>query len=387
MANPRWDVAVVGAGVFGTWTAWRLRQSGKRVLLLDAWGPAHGRASSGGETRMIRAAYGQDRIYSDWAWRSLEDWRWLSAQAGLPIFHQTGVLYFFQQRQAYFDGALEALRSLDIPVELLDRQDLVCRFPQAQWDDVETALFEPELGLLLSRRAVQTLARLFVEAGGEYRQAAVAPPGPAGETLMAVTTADGARIEAGQFVFACGPWLPKLFPDLLGGRIFPTQQDIFFFAPPPGDDRFGPGRLPAWGDFNHGDLYYGFPDVEGRGFKIALDIHGPSIDPDQGDRRPSDANLAAVRAYMQRRFPAMADRPLNEVRVCQYENSSNGDFLIDRHPAWSNVVLAGAGSGHGFKHGPMVGRAVAALLADPAAKGEPRFSLATKERVQRRAVH
>jgi monomeric sarcosine oxidase len=387
MANPRWDVAVVGAGVFGAWTAWRLRRAGKRVLLLDAWGPGHARASSGGETRMIRAAYGPDAVYTEWAWRALPDWRWLSSKAGLPIFHQTGVLYFFQQRQAYFDGALAALRGLDIPVELLDRQDLVRRFPQAEWSDVETALFEPELGLLLSRRAVQTLVQLFVEAGGEYRQAAVAPPAPQSKSLQAITTVHGERIAADQFVVACGPWLPKLFPELLGGRIFPTQQDIFFFASPPGDDRFGPARLPAWGDFNHGKLYYGFPDIEGRGFKIALDAHGPSIDPDQGDRRPADANLEAVRAYMRRRFPDMADRPLNEVRVCQYENSSNGDFLIDRHAHWENVVLAGAGSGHGFKHGPLVGRAVEALLADPALKAEPRFSLATKEKVQRRAVH
>jgi glycine/D-amino acid oxidase-like deaminating enzyme len=132
---------------------------------------------------------------------------------------------------------------------------------------------------------------------------------------------------------------------------------------------------------------YGFPDVEGRGFKIAYDLHGPPIDPDLGDRTPDPANLELVRAYMRKRFPDMADRPLNEVRVCQYENSCNGDFLIDRHPEWANVVLLGAGSGHGFKHGPMVGRAACDLLNDPAAAPHPRFSLAAKATTQQRAVH
>ena len=107
------------------------------------------------------------------------------------------------------------------------------------------------------------------------------------------------------FVFACGAWLGKLFPDLLGRRIFPTRQEIFFFAPPPGDARFEPGRLPGWADFNHGDMYYGFPDLEGRGFKIAHDRTARRSIPTRGDRTPSAAALAEARAFMARRFPAL----------------------------------------------------------------------------------
>ena len=109
------------------------------------------------------------------------------------------------------------------------------------------------------------------------------------------------------------------------------------FAPEAGDDRFGPGKLPGWADFNDGDIFYGIPDLESRGFKIAHDKHGAPIDPDKGDRTPSADALADVRAFMARRFPALAARPLVEARVCQYENSANGDFLIDRHPQWGNV--------------------------------------------------
>jgi monomeric sarcosine oxidase len=388
MAPPlqRWDVIVVGAGVFGAWTAHHLQQAGKRVLLVEAWSPAHGRASSGGETRMIRAAYGADDIYSEWAWRSLDDWRRLSETERLPIFHQTGVLYFFQKAQPYLEDTMAALGRLGAPLDVLGQAELGARFPQIDWQGVQTALFEPELGVLMARRAVQTLIANFVRAGGDYRQAAIRPPAD-GDSLEMVETSDGSRLAADAFVFACGPWLPKVFPGVIGGRIFPTRQDIFFFAPPSGDDAFGPSRLPAWGDYNDGDLMYGFPDIEGRGFKIAHDLHGPPTDPDLGDRTPDPANLEIVRAYMRKRFPALAAQPLNEVRVCQYENSSNGDFLIDRHPQWSNVVLAGAGSGHGFKHGPMVGRAATELLTDPRAQPHPRFALAAKGLTQQRQVH
>ena len=129
------------------------------------------------------------------------------------------------------------------------------------------------------------------------------------------------------------------------------------------------------------------PDLEARGVKIAHDRHGPPIDPDSGDRMPSAQAIADVREFMKRRFPALANRPLVESRVCQYENSSNGDFLIDRHPQWENVVLVGAGSGHGFKHGPAVGTYAAQLVNGTNQALEPRFNLQSKAAQQRRDVH
>lgn len=377
---------VVGAGVFGAWTAEQLRRRGHRVTLVDAWGPAHSRASSGGESRMTRGAYGPDEVYARMAWESLAEWRPLSDRAGLPIFHKTGVLFFFPKRDAYAEQSLAVHRRLGFPTQALDPPALRRRFPQMDWSGVALGLYEPEFGALMARRAVQTLVSEFVRGGGRYLQAAVAPPAPASR-LAELRTANGDRLAADFFVFACGPWLPKLFPALLGKRIFPTRQEVFFFAPEAGDDRFGPAHLPGWADFNGGDIYYGFPDLEARGFKIAHDAHGPAMDPDTADRRPTAQALADVRAFMRRRFPALAERPLTEARVCQYENSGNGDLLIDRHPDWANALLVGAGSGHGFKHGPAVGRYAAELLTGTLARVEPRFSLASKSETEARAVH
>jgi monomeric sarcosine oxidase len=382
----RRDVIVVGAGVFGAWTAWHLLKLGRKVLLLDAWGPAHARASSGGESRMTRTVYGRDEIYTRFAWESLDEWRWLSGRSGLPIFHPTGVVFFFGRREAYATQAIEVHQRSGIPLEVLERAELAKRFPQISWDGVEFGLFEPGRGVLMARRAVQTLVQEFVAAGGEYRQAAILPPKP-DASFDSIRTSNGESLSASRFVFACGPWLPKVFPEILGQRIFPTRQEVFFFAPPAGDTRFEPAQLPGWADFNDGDIYYGMPDLESRGFKVAHDQHGPPIDPDVGDRTPTTQAIADVRKYMKRRFPAVADRPLVEARVCQYENSSNGDFLIDRHPQFENVVLMGAGSGHGFKHGPAIGRYAAQLVMGANKNIEQRFSLQGKAAQQRRDVH
>ena len=379
-------VAVIGAGVFGAWTAHHLQTVGHRVTLIDARGPANDRASSGGESRMTRAAYGKDRIYARMALDSLIQWKALSDLGALPLFHPTGVLFFFPDADPYLAQSIEAHRALDLPSEALDTAQMAKRFPMMDFTGVHAGIFEPGFGALMARRSVQTLVERFVAADGTYRLGQAAAPATTNAKLTEILLSNGERIGADRFVFALGPWLPKLFPDLLADKIVATRQEVFFFAPPLADPRFQLGRMPGWADFNGGDIYYGFPDLEGRGVKFAHDAHGVVVDPDTHSREHSAAALADVRAFIARRFPLLRNAPLTESRVCQYENSSNGDFLIDRHPTLSNVVLVGGGSGHGFKHGPEVGRYAAALLLGTA-KIEPRFSLASKSRVHHREVH
>jgi glycine/D-amino acid oxidase-like deaminating enzyme len=350
-------VAIVGAGVFGAWTAHHLLEAGHKVTLIDAWGPANSRASSGGESRLTRAAYGKDAIYTRMAMDSLPQWKALSAVSGLPIFIPAGILFFFPAEEPYVRDSIAAHRKFGLPT-----------------------------GALMARRSVLTLVDRFVKAGGAFERGFVQPPASGGAELNEVQLSSGQHVRADRFVFAAGPWLPKLFPQVIGPRIEPTRQEVFFFAPPAGDRRFTPGAMPGWADFNGGDIFYGFPDLETRGCKFAHDAHGVEVDPDTQSRRPTEAALAEIIAYRDRRFPLLKAAPLTEARVCQYENSSNGDFLIDLHPQWSNVLLLGGGSGHGFKHGPEVGRYAAARLFG-SVKAEPRFSLATKAETHHREVH
>jgi len=379
-------VAVVGAGVFGAWTAHHLLQQGHKVTLIDAWGPANSRASSGGESRLTRAAYGKDAIYTRMAADSLPQWKALSAVSGLPIFVPCGVLFFFPTEEPYVADSIAAHKSASLSTEVLTQSQMARRFPMIDFDGISVGLYEPEFGALMARRSVLTLVERFVREGGSYVHGAAAAPSENGGELREVRLSSGERVSADRFVFALGPWLPKLFPDVIGPRILPTRQEIFFFAPPAGDGRFDAGAMPAWADFNGGDIFYGFPDLETRGVKFAHDEHGIEVDPDTQDRRYTEAALAEVVAFRDRRFPLLKGARLTEARVCQYENSSNGDFLIDFHPRWRNVLLVGGGSGHGFKHGPEVGRYAAARLTGSVGP-EPRFSIATKAETHHREVH
>jgi glycine/D-amino acid oxidase-like deaminating enzyme len=379
-------VAVIGGGVFGAWTAHHLQQAGHRVTLIDAWGPAHSRASSGGESRMTRAAYGRDAIYTRMAMDSLPQWKALSAVSGLPIFIAAGVLFFFANEEPYVRDSIAAHRKFGLPTDVLTQAEMARRFPMIDFEGISVGLYEPGFGALMARRSVLTLVDRFVKAGGTYVNGAAERPGSNATQLKEIRLSSGERVTADRFVFALGPWLPKLFPDVIGPRIQPTRQEVFFFAPPAGDRRFSPGAMPGWADFNGGDIFYGFPDLETRGVKFAHDAHGVPVDPDTQSRRPTDAALAEIVAFRDRRFPLLRGAPLTEARVCQYENSSNGDFLIDFHPRMSNVLLVGGGSGHGFKHGPEVGRYAAGRLSG-SVKPEPRFSLASKSEVHHRDVH
>ena len=379
-------VAVIGAGVFGAWTAHHLLAGGHKVTLIDANGPANSRASSGGESRMTRAAYGKDAVYTRMARDSLPQWQALSQISGLPIFHATGVLFFFPTEEEYVRDSIAAHKTFGLPTDVLNRAEMARRFPMIDFDGVQVGLYEPGFGVLMARRSVQTLVDRFVRSGGEFRHEAAHTPQQASGRLRSVGLASGGKVEADAFVFALGPWLPKLFPDVIGRRILPTRQEEFYFAAPVGDRRFRPGAMPGWADFNGGDIFYGFPDLESRGLKFAHDQHGAEVDPDTQSRRPTEAALAEIIAFRDRRFPLLRGAPLTETRVCQYENSSNGDFLIDFHPRLANVLLVGGGSGHGFKHGPEVGRYAASRLLGGSAV-EPRFSLATKAETHKREVH
>jgi monomeric sarcosine oxidase len=381
---PEFDVAVVGAGVFGSWIAHRLQEAGRKVALVDAYGPGNARGSSGGQSRVIRMGYGEQEIYTRWSMRSLEAWKTVLKQAGRSNqFQPTGVLWMARAQDPLTTSTLRTLERLGVRHERLERAQLAARWPQIDFGPVTWAIHEPESGFLAAFHAVQVVAQAAMAGGAAYLQESVLPPAGTGP-LAAVATRSGRTITAKTFVMACGPWLPRLFPDLLGDRIFPTRQEVFYFGVPGGDARFGTDALPVWVDF--AEEIYGIPDFRGRGFKVALDRHGPRVDPDSLERVPTADTIAHVRAFVGRRFPALKDAPLVASEVCQYENTSNGDFLIDRHPALPNVWLVGGGSGHGFKHGPAVGEYVAARIED-GGPVEAKFGLATKQKVQQRTVY
>lgn len=379
------DFAIVGAGVFGAWTAHYLRHSGATVALLDGYGPASSRASSGGETRVIRMGYGPDELYTRWSARSLPLWLEFAQRVKQELFHQTGVLWLSNDADFYTRQLISVLVKNGIVCEKLSSAEIRRRYPQFSFPDVTWGVLEPGSGLLMARRAVQELVKENSRNGVSYIQSSALPPASSSGKLRAISTSSGDSVPAGSYIFACGPWLPKIFPDVLADRIRPTRQEVFFLGPPARNDDFRSPKMPVWLHHTHPNLPYALPDIENRGLKIAFDRHGPDIDPDEGSRVITDESIAELREYLKEHIPSLHHAPVVETRVCQYENTSNGDFLIDRHPDFENVWMVGGGSGHGFKHGPALGEYVTARILHNAS-AEPRFSLATKQTTRMRAV-
>lgn len=351
-------VVVVGAGAFGGWTAFHLRRLGAEVILLDAWGPGNARSSSGGRTRVIRAIYGADRIYSEMVVRAWDLWESLDASTDLQLYVETGALWMHRGEDAYLRASLPIMEDLGLLVEQLALADAARRYPQIDFEGVASVWLEHRAGALSAQHACVALRDVFEDAGGTYRIARVEPGSIGGGSMGGLRLDDGSTLEADAYVFACGPWLGKLFPEVIGERIRPTRQEVYYFVTPRDSTRYRASKLPIWIDFGE-RIVYGVPDVEGRVLKVADDTRGETIDPDTVDRTPTDEGIARARAFLAERFPELADAPLRAGWVCQYENSPDGHLIIDRHPDAANLWIAGGGSGHGFKLSPVVGEMLA----------------------------
>lgn len=358
-------IAVIGAGAFGGWTALYLLRGGARVTLLDAWGPGNSRASSGGETRIIRGSYGPGQPYTKLAARALNLWKQHEAEWKQKFFFPIGVLWMAEKDDAYERASLPSLKDAGIPFEELTVGQLAKRWPQINFEDVKWGIYEPQNGYLLARASARAVVDHFVAEGGEYRQAAVAEEHLERDVLerkswKSLPLSDGSSVVADLYIFACGPWLGRLFPQTVGRHFRATKQEIFFFGTPAGDARYDEGNVPVWADHSE-HFMYGIPGNQGRGFKLADDTRGAEFEPTSGERLVAEESLGEVRRYLGYRFPGMKDAPLLESRVCQYENTTDNNFIMDRLADNTNVWILGGGSGHGFKHAPALGEMVAKL--------------------------
>ncbi|MBC7895376.1 MAG: FAD-dependent oxidoreductase [Cytophagaceae bacterium] len=355
-------IVVVGAGAFGGWTALSLLRAGARVTLLDAYGAGNSRASSGGETRVIRGVYNGKATYIDMVARALVLWKEAESRWQRRFYHRTGALWMFEgSDDAFARTSVAPMKARGLPLRELALAEAARLYPQVRFDGVRTAWLEQDAGFLLARASCEAVREAVVREGGDYRVAQVRPVASPGGRMARVGLSSGGTLSADTFVFACGPWMGRLFPQVIGDRVRATRQEVFFFGPPAGSTQWDDPQFPCWVNFGE-HLMYGIPGNERRGFKVADDTPGSIVDPDTLDRVVTPASLSAARALLKRRFPGLAAAPVVETRVCQYESSTDGDFIVDRHPTLENVFLLGGGSGHGFKMGPAFGEHAAAVV-------------------------
>lgn len=364
------DVAVVGAGVFGAFAALSLREAGMSVISLDQYGPVSPRASSSGETRSIRSGYGDQAFYSAWSAKALAKWRMREAEYGRKLLYPSARIELAREWLPGMVAQRKIFDGLKLPYEVANREELRRRFPQMAFDDVEFAFVETAASSVLvkAREAVLATIEAFEKKGGQSRFARAVPGEARGGRLANLKLDGGESLSAGAYVFAVGPWGGKLFPQIARPRINVWRSEYLYYGTPAGDPRYSWPHQPLWHDHIRGG--WGFGSIE-RGLKYSV-APGPrvAVDPDTVERMPREELIRASREYIAARFPGMAGAPIMESRVCQVDDARTTNFLIDRHPDFENVYIAIAGGGHGFKHGPMVGDYVRAMVAGQVADAD-----------------
>lgn len=360
------DVAVIGAGVFGAWTALHLIEAGLSVTLVDMFGAGNDRSSSGGESRNIRAAYAGDAFYTRWAREAWSRWIEREAEFGVRLVYPCGSLRAGTSAELAEQARLFA--EIGAPFDLLSPDEVAHRWPQVT-PAAEDVFYEPESGVLAASSSLRAVERAFSARGGVSVRGVARLAGIGSKRLLEV---DGRTLHCDTIVLACGPWLRTMLPDLLAGVIRTPRRELVFVAPPPGDDRYGWERCPNLVD----ELGWTSSDL-GNGVKIAPPMRGIDMDPDEPERLPSSLALQGAEAYVRARLPGLIGRPVISTYVSQLENTASEDFIIDRHPDLSNLFIAGGGSGHAFKFGPVLGDYIAnAVLDGSTGEHAGRFGLA-----------
>jgi sarcosine oxidase len=349
------DFVVIGAGAFGAWTALVLREQGARVTLLDVYGPGNSRATSGDETRQIRVGYGTREAYSRWALDAMARWQVREQEFGRRVMYRTGRLQLGARWTADHEAQTGIFTKLGVPYERLAPDEIRRRWPQLDPVGMELGLYEPGASILRARESIIAVGEAFERKGGTLRIARGLPGRAAARRLQDLAITGGGRLAGGTFVFACGPWLRTVFPGVIGSKIDTPRREVFLFGPPPGDTRFSWPHLPVFSESS----YYGFPDFDRRGVKVCPVGGVVEMDPDSDERIVTPHYVRRAYEYVARRFPALGGQPIIETRVCQLENTVDEHFLVDQHPEFDNVWIAGGGSGHGFKHGPVLGEYIA----------------------------
>jgi sarcosine oxidase len=448
------DIVVIGAGIWGSSTAYHLRRMGAKVTLVDAYGPGNARSTSGDETRGVRSSYGDKtgslgEVWMLWARESMKRWIAFDDEWGrdfrLNLFHVTGDMIFRSEWDNFQLRCKVWWDKNKIPYEILRPEDVRKSFPVFSIDDITAILYEPDAGVVRARRATQTVASAFEKLGGTIVIGRATPSKISDGRLQEIALDTGDTIRADTFVYAVGPWLGKTFPELFAKKTRVPIGYVCYFATPVGDYRFTYPNMPS----------YNFPGVTGwpalpvdnRGFRVRgaeraptppgqtvaaagapagttatgttaatkppvdtgsnlanagsaapggaaggrgagggrggaggaagagapggpnADVPPQQQDPDTSDRWADQSRIDGSRRFVAHRFPLLKDAPIAQTHACHYESTSSGNFIIDKHPQWSNVWIAAGGNAEGFKFSPKIGNYVATrVLGD---EGDP----------------
>lgn len=364
------DVIVVGAGIMGASTAYHLAKDGVKVLLLEQFAIGHAKGSSHGPSRIIRLAY--DTLdYVTLAQAAYQLWGEIEAESRQTLLTKVGGLDIGVPDALGLLGIRECYEAASIAYDALDADDIMQRFPQFCLPQDMIGFYQPDYSLLAADQCVLTYVAQAQQHGAQIQtNEAVREIKIVGNGVEVVS--DRGSYSAARVVLCAGSWVQGLLAKLDLRLPLTIHKEQVLFLKPRNPADFMPGRFPLFIHRFPGttSLGSGFPIHHHSAPKFMIDRVGPTVSPEDSDRSLDIANIARVTAYATQMLPDLTSE-LVEAVSCRYTMTPDEDFIIDRHPAYSQVVIASPCSGHGFKFGSVLGR----ILADLATQGHTAYNI------------
>ena len=360
------NIIVVGCGIFGLSTAFKFLQAKKKVTLIDPLPILDSLKSSSGESRNIRFSHANDQFYSRLSWEAAKEWKKIEKITNNKLFYDTGIVWFSAEDNGWESHSEKTIKMLNIPYQHLSPKDAMKLYPSLHVDDLRFVLHEPHGGTLAAKKCLLTLFNLCLDLGCDYINGQA-------EFIEDDIYVNDKKIDFDTAVWAIGPWIKHVFPFI--DMIKVTMQDVVFFESP---DGWEAEKIPAFNDIKNG--FYGCGSLDGMGVKLGYDVKGQEFDITQNERTHSESSVNHCKKYMGHRFPVFKKAKIKLIKTCQYTMTPDANWIIAPHPECPRHWIIGAGSAHGFKHGPALGQYVTDKILNNE-EPDPKFAL--KERQER----
>lgn len=356
-----YDAIVLGSGGVGSSALMHLALRGARVLGIDRFAPAHDRGSSHGHTRLIRQAYYEHPDYVPLVLRAFELWKDLEERVGETLYHQVGLLQIGPKQGEVLSGVRASAKQHRLPIDELSADQCERRFAGFRVPPSCEAIFESRAGYLLVERCVEAHAKVAVQAGAELRIGEAVRSWRA-EGKGVVVETDCGCYSADRLFITAGAWAGSLLADLKIPLVV-RRKPLYWFRTR--TDTYQADRgCPAFLYDLPGGCFYGFPQIDPRGIKVAQHTGGAVVDdPLTVDREIDPADQEAVAAFVAE-FLVDATTQCTDHAVCMYTMTPDAHFIVDRHPQHPQVALAAGLSGHGFKFTSVLGELLCQLVLD-----------------------
>lgn len=357
-----YEVAVVGAGVMGSWVAYTLAENGVRTVLLEQFGAGHKRGSSHGHSRVTRRVYPQSHLVA-----MMKDayhlWDQLERKTNTKLYIPTGIMVFGEEDcDNELKQVVSALQENALPFQCFSAEEANSRYPGLRLPGNFTCVLENYGGILLADKAVSTLQESFKRSGGDFVEHCCVCDVEPGDVVKLRT--EKGTVQAKRVVLTTGAWGKKLLSQigLYNIPLQPVRTEVLYWKPN-NPDQFSSSKFPTfWYSFPSNsahDLIYGLPCQEYPGLiKICIGHHRVHLEgPDHAllPENKTPYSIERVAQFVGEYFVGVATTP-SAYESCIYTDTPDHMPIIDQHPLHPNIVFGVGFSGHGFKLSPVVGK-------------------------------